>query len=115
MKEIVINDDYGGFSLSRKALLELRKMGNKAALKEVDVGERWKDSNKIRSETFNSFLGSIARDDPDLVKVVKQLGKEANGECASLAIVEIPDYVDCWQIEEYDGSEHIAEKHQTWY
>ena len=28
--------------------------------------------------------------------------------------VEIPDDVE-WQIEEYDGTEHISEKHRTWY
>jgi hypothetical protein len=28
-------------------------------------------------------------------------------------VVEIPDDVN-WQVEEYDGMEHIAEKHRTW-
>lgn len=56
---------------------------------------------------------SIERNDPILVQVVEELGNAASGTYADLSIVEIPDDVQ-WQIEEYDGSEHIAEKHRTW-
>jgi len=55
----------------------------------------------------------IDRDDPILIKVVKKLKKKANGGCAELKIVEIPDNIE-YQIEEYDGYEHIAEAHRTW-
>ena len=55
----------------------------------------------------------IKRDDPALIEVVRTLGEKAYGGCASLGIVEIPDGTD-WQIEEYDGNEYIAEKHNTW-
>ena len=51
--------------------------------------------------------------DPALVQAVEELGAEASGRCADLAIVEIPDGV-AWQIEEYHGYEHVAEKHRTW-
>jgi len=37
------------------------------------------------------------RTDPDLIKVVEELGKEADGRCASLEIVEIPDGIE-WEI-----------------
>lgn len=53
------------------------------------------------------------RECPLLVKVVEELGDEANGQCAKLAIVEIPDNIK-YSIEEYDGNEHIAEEHATW-
>jgi hypothetical protein len=56
----------------------------------------------------------IKRNDPNLIKVVEELGEKADGDCSELAIVEIPDDVD-WYIEEYDGNEHVAEKHRTWY
>ena len=56
----------------------------------------------------------IKRDDPDLVEVVLALGKEANGDCADLKVVEIP-YGVKWEIAEYDGNEHVAEVHRTWY
>jgi hypothetical protein len=55
----------------------------------------------------------IARDDPDLVAVVRELGAKANSRFADLRVVEVPDDVE-WEIAEYDGSEHVAEKHRTW-
>ncbi len=53
------------------------------------------------------------RSDPDLIAVIEMLGDEANGKHAELKIVEIPDGTD-YEISEYDGNEHIAEKHKTW-
>lgn len=61
-----------------------------------------------------SFSSSeISRDDPALVQVVQELGQKANGKFASLKVVQIPDEVE-WEIEEYDGNEHISEKHHSW-
>ena len=60
----------------------------------------------------DEFEDSV-RSDPDLVAVVEKLKEKANGICAKLEIVEVPDGVD-FSIEEYDGMEHIAEKHRTW-
>lgn len=49
----------------------------------------------------------------DLIKIVEEMGDKANGECAELKIVEIPDGIH-WVIEEYDGSESVEEAHQSW-
>ena len=93
MQEIVINNCYGGFSLSKKACKRYEELsGNKT------------DSYGARD---------LDRNDPHLVQVVKELGQEANGSFADLSIVEVPDDVK-WQIEEYDGSEWVAEVHRTW-
>ena len=53
------------------------------------------------------------RSDPVLLQVVEELGKEADGQCAELKIVEIPDGVQ-YHIDEYDGIESIHEDHRSW-
>ena len=53
------------------------------------------------------------REDPDLIDVIEKIGVAADGFCATLKIVEIPGDVD-YVIEEYDGMEWVAEKHETW-
>lgn len=83
----------------------------------VDLGKRitheemWPGGNGHKGYVG---LREIERDDPDLVAVVEAIGDEASGSCAKLVVVEIPDDAN-WQIEEYDGSEHVAEQHRTWY
>jgi hypothetical protein len=63
---------------------------------------------------YDDFMDrDIPRNDKDLVEIVESLGNLANGFCASLRIVEIPDDVE-WHISEYDGIEHVAENHRTW-
>jgi hypothetical protein len=53
------------------------------------------------------------RSDALLIQVVEELGVEANGGCAQLEIVEIPDGVQ-YEIDEYDGIESIHEVHRSW-
>lgn len=113
MTKIVINRCYGGFGVSRVALHSLRKMGNKHALEETDVGEKWPESNDVRIDSYDSFLDDIPRDDLQLVTVVEKLGSKASASLANLIVVEIPDDVK-WVVEEYDGNEWVAEKHRTW-
>lgn len=93
-QRIVINTVHGGFSLSDSALALFRKLENIAPNKEI-------------------YNWDIARDNPNLVRAVEELGQAANGPFAALKIVEIPDTVN-WYIEEYDGREWIAERHRTW-
>jgi DNA primase len=90
---IVINNCYGGFGLSERAILEYRKM---AGITDPEFYDR-----------------DVPRNDPYLIKIIRDLGMSANGTHASLKIVEVPPDVE-WQIEEYDGNEWVAEKHRTW-
>jgi len=116
MQEVVINRCYGGFSVSRKAFLRLRELGQKDALEEPDWGEPWDDGSEIRKPLLGdtgSFCYDIARNDPLLIQVIKEMSADANGACAKLKIIEIPNGVK-WVLEEYDGLEWLAEKHQTW-
>jgi hypothetical protein len=55
----------------------------------------------------------IPRDDEKLVQVVEELGAEANGHCAELKIVEIPNEVH-WEIEKVGEVEHVSEVHRMW-
>ena len=56
----------------------------------------------------------VEREDPLLVQTVETLKEKSFGQCALLKVVEIPEDVKYF-IQEYDGFEHIAEVHRTWY
>lgn len=75
-----------------------------------ESGENWK---RLNNKDWYFSCRDVPRDDPDLVAVVRELGKRAGGKFAKLEIVDIPDDAE-WEIAEYDGNEHVAEKHRTW-
>jgi hypothetical protein len=81
-------------------------------LNERDENGLFKSANE-RAKKISLDNRPDDRSDPDLIAVVEELGNKANGKCANLKIVEIPDGVD-YEIAEYDGNEHIAEKHRIW-
>jgi hypothetical protein len=93
VRKVVINARCGGFGLSVAAVQEY------ARRKGVDPG------------AVSEY--EIPRDDADLVAVVEEMGKGADGRYADLKVVEIPADVQ-WQIQEYDGLEWVAEEHRTW-
>ena len=112
--KIVINSDYGGFSLSDQAILAY---GRKKGLNLVkDENTNWSISifykDSVAKENYFDDR-EIPRNDPILVEVVEKLGDAAYGFAANLKIVEIPEDVD-WCIEENDGREWVSEKHRTW-
>ena len=78
---------------------------------EMTGEEKTKHNERYSEVSFSAR--DLKRNDPILVKVVEELGEKANGRCAQLKIVEVPDDIE-WQVEEYDGNEHVAEVHQTW-
>lgn len=134
MRKVVINNCFGGFGLSYKATMQYAEIkgiklyarfddttkkiyGNKAYIGNDAILHHYSTSPIIEGEEPpNKRYWSdrdIERDDPILVQIVKEMGKEANGYYADLKIIEIPDGIE-FTIEEYDGNEHIAEKHRTW-
>lgn len=112
--KVVINSDYGGFGLSDAAIREYAlKKGY--TLVEEKCGQ-FGHTNFYKGEISDDNLfwdRDIPRDDADLVEIVQRMGEDANGRYAFLKVVEIPENVD-WYIAEYDGREHIAERHRTW-
>ncbi|HZS11754.1 MAG TPA: hypothetical protein VFA38_05865 [Nitrospirales bacterium] len=118
MRYIVINTSsgdgqYGGFSLSHRAWLRLRELGQHEALAEPDAAAYWPEAASPREPSLNRCGVLIPRDDNKLVQVVQELGEAANGHCAELRVVAIPDDAD-WEIETVGGVEHISEKHRSW-
>jgi len=108
MAKVVINACFGGFSISRAAAEHMATAGSdkaKIELKEAASEDRWYG--------YGPGADGYSRDDPFLVAAVEALGEKASGDLAALKVVEIPDGVE-WEIEEYDGNEHIAEKHRCW-
>jgi hypothetical protein len=98
--KVVINTVHGGFGLSDKAMLELERRSTVKLLR-TDSG--------IYIENEDDEL----RSNPELVKIVEEMGEDSFGDYAQLEIIEVPDDVK-WHIESYDGSEWVAENHRTW-
>jgi hypothetical protein len=78
-----------------------------------EIRERGESYARLNDKDWYFREDDVPRNDADLVAVVRELGDAANGQFAKLQVVTIPDDVE-WEIEEYDGYEHVAEKHRTW-
>ena len=113
MKKIVINKSYEQFFVSYKAFTRLRELGQAEALQESDRGAYWPLAAGPQEPSLNRCGALIPRDDEKLVQVVEELGAEANGHCAALKVVSIPDDVK-WEISTTDGVEYVSEVHRTW-
>lgn len=137
--KLVINKCFGGFSLSEAALRRLAELRGHEIYVEPNPRFRiFKDYWKVPADkrpaeidwaaasteeraAYNASMEDAMmkvrpedRSEGALVQVVEELGDKASGDCAALKVVEIPDGVE-YTIEEYDGREHVAESHRTWY
>ncbi len=115
--KVVINKTWGGFSISREAAEYMAEHGSERAKREL-LSSPKKMSKKELSGWYGyghveGMDGGYERTDPLLVEAVEVLGEKANGQYASLRVVEIPDDVE-WYIHNYDGIESIHEKHRSW-
>ena len=123
--KVVINNCYGGFGLSDEAYEWLIKnkgwttttLGEdgqpidkvaKLWISDDDSSLMWNKYYPINSERDEPF-----RCNPDVVEVIETLGEKADGKCASLKVIEIPDDIS-WYVSEYDGMETIHEEHRSW-
>jgi len=98
--KVVINTCFGGFSISLKAMNRMQELGYVGLSSDPIFGD-W------------VYLGNIKRNDPILVQVVEELGKDSWSRTSELKVVEISDNIN-WHISEYDGMETIHEDHQVW-
>lgn len=136
--KIVINRCFGGFGLSPIATKMAVEAGvpcepypykqeseyDRGESMQHDLGGGWQVWARSKDTTFCHVVkdGKVYyihssdvsfRSHPGLVATVKKLGNKSWGACAKLEIVEVPDDASV-HIEEYDGSEHVAETHRTW-
>ena len=80
--KIVVNDCFGGFSLSDFAV---EKLG------------------------LEDEYDDVERTDARLIALIDEFGSEAcSGDYAELMIQEIPDSATDWESDEYDGAESIT-------
>ena len=84
--KVIINTDFGGFSVDSDVLEEL--------------------NINLKDDDFR------LRTHPTLIKMIEE-GYNIDGGAADLKVVTIPDDID-WDIEEYDGVEWVAEAHRIW-
>lgn len=142
IRKVVINACYGGFGISHEGMLRYFALKGIEVWPEcVDVfcnqkfyrywtkapEERptkpglevfkWSiDDHVAYKNACNKVTLSseeIMRDDPALVRIVEELGIAVNSRYSNLRVVEIPDDV-LWQIDDYEGYEHVAEVHRRW-
>lgn len=95
--KVVINTCFGGFGLSEKAQTRYQEL----------VGIRFVDFEVLDN------VRHLERDDAALVRVVEELGEQADSEASKLKVVDIPDGIK-WHVVDYDGQEHIVEAHRAW-
>ena len=139
--KLAVNRCFGGFSLSPEGEREYLKRKGKTAFfyritkfkhdggvqeyERVDNPENTLFQHCVTRDlgkTISDFpkedglwfsCREIPRDDLDLIAVCEELGEKADGQCAQIEIVEVPDGIE-WEIDEYDGSESVDEKHRSW-
>lgn len=109
--KVVVNKCYGGFSVSAAAVRFMRERGNADAIAEVLFGESTPEYTL--GYDYQIYGREFSRHDPDLVAAVETLGSKANGACADLEVVEIPDGAE-YEIDEYDGMERVCAP-RIWY
>ena len=135
MREVIINNCYGGFGLSWQALMWLAAKYDLAIFTALSDYRRYDGRvaewgvkialpcGRVLDDRLGCFIfgknGSeschfeLDRDFAPAIEVVRALGQCANDDYAELKIIEIPSDVD-YCIEEYDGDEWVAEVHRTW-
>ena len=131
--KVVLNDCFGGFGLSTKALMlyvqktygqvylyylarptdivveyisDLSKLPKKASSHDCFVSPNFYGKRAELSKINVISDYSISRNDQNLVEVVQTLGDEANGSAAKLKI-ETVFSKGSWKILEHDGKETL--------
>ncbi len=119
--KIIVNKCYGGFGFSRKFIEAARERGAIWAQAPYTVlpGEAYSDGSIKEGYDFDSYNPAASEGDetcrtsPIAIRLLEEMGEEANGRFSNLKIVDIPFGIE-WEIDDYDGMETIREKHRSW-
>jgi hypothetical protein len=109
MTKIVYNLCFGGFGISREAVLRGRELSGDPRWGGLLKGEAYVDGS-VCDHDYNSLGSELERTDPTLVRVVEELGDKANGMGADLRIADLPPGTP-YRIDEYDGRERVETHH----
>ena len=96
---VVLNGRFGGFHLSKKALLWMAERGHPVAMEAVEAAE--KDGNW----DLHGYGSGFSRHDPVLVEAVETLGVEASSPFSELVVEHISLG---YSIHNYDGMERLG-------
>lgn len=106
MTKVSYNSCFGGFSLSREAILRGREIsGNPKWAGLMLKGESFDDGSVAKDDCGHLEYGH-PRTDPVLIQVIEELGAKANGTYANLAVAEIAEGTK-YRVDEYDGNERV--------
>ena len=111
---VLYNNCYGGFGYSKKAVEEYNKRLPAGSTKiNVEVGgglfsRMLCEGTKEEGGSEQKFVWEIERGDPLMVQICLELGDEANGKHAKIAMREVPrKFEKHYVIGEYDGLEQV--------
>ena len=105
MKQVVINNEYGGYNLSDAVLKMYLERTNTPYSTSYQSGDYYSyDCIVVDDHPFHQDY--IRRDDPILIQILEEVGYIEKG----LQIVVLPDFAK-YTISEYDGKEWIE---NTW-
>lgn len=106
MTKVAYNDCFGGFSLSRKAILLGREISkNQTWNGPCIIGDTFGCGSPVNSD-YGHLNFNIPRTDETLISVIEKLGDEASGVGSRIKIVDLPKGTK-YRIDEYDGYESV--------
>lgn len=101
--KVVYNACYGGFGLSKEAVIWLETHGSK------ETKDMIKEIRDKEEESIGCAIKSkLSRHNKDLVSCIETLGDKASGDFSKLRVCNIEG--SAYRIEEYDGFETIIDK-----
>lgn len=111
--KVAYNNCYGGFCLSREAILRAREISGDPKWGGATIkGDIYSNGDLVESDY--GIIEKIKRHDKVLVQVVEELGSTtASGSCAEIALEVLPLGVS-YHIDNYDGNETVIIDSNYW-